>query len=242
MITSVGIVGNGAFGALLHILFTKLTPGVAVRMYSSRAKPDGKTFFPLEEVAKSDAVILAVPIYAFEETIKRVLPHLGEWSVIVDVATVKLYTVEILKRLAPERRWVAVHPMWGPESYKKRGNSILGFRLVATDHTLSEQEMKNCSIFLSKLGFVVVRMGADEHDRHLAETLFLTHLVGQIVSRGKFDRSPIDTISFGSLMDAVESVRHDTDLFKDVFKYNPYCVEVLKRFEDAEEEVHRLLV
>ena len=61
--------------------------------------------------------------------------------------------------------------------------------------------------------------------------MFLTHYIGQIVARGGFKRSNIDTISFGSLMDAVDSVRHDTRLFEDVSRYNPYCREVIERFE-----------
>jgi hypothetical protein len=42
-------------------------------------------------------------------------------------------------------------------------------------------------------------------------------------------------------MDAVESVRSDTELFRDVFAFNPYCEEIIARFEKAESEVHTLL-
>ena len=34
-------------------------------------------------------------------------------------------------------------------------------------------------------------------------------------------------------MDAVESVRFDTELFKDVYDHNPYCKEVVQRLIDA---------
>ena len=84
-------------------------------------------------------------------------------------------------------------------------------------------------------------MSPEEHDKHLAETLFLTHLVGQIIARGEFGRTEIDTVSFGYLMDAVESVKHDTELFQDVFRYNPYCRQVLERFGVAEQAVQALL-
>ncbi|MEC8163907.1 MAG: hypothetical protein VX079_05015, partial [Pseudomonadota bacterium] len=70
-----------------------------------------------------------------------------------------------------------------------------------------------------------------------AETLFLTHYIGQIVAHGGFERSDIDTVSFGSLMDAVDSVRHDTGLFEDVFHFNPYCRQVVDRFEASDREV-----
>jgi prephenate dehydrogenase len=96
-------------------------------------------------------------------------------------------------------------------------------------------------VFLKQCGFQVVEMSAEQHDKHVAETLFLTHFIAQVVVRGDFNRTDIDTVSFGGLMDAVESVRHDTELFKDVFRYNPYCKEVLRRFGIAEAEVLKLL-
>lgn len=241
MIQTVGIVGNGAFGSLLRELINRFAPNVSVRVCSSRAEPDGNIFFTLEEVATCDAVVLTVPIAAFEATLARVLPYLGTESVIVDVATVKTHTAEVLRRLAPERRWIATHPMWGPESYKKKNGDVRGFRIVLAEHTLADAEVSTLQAILSSLGFTILRMSAESHDKHLAETLFLTHFIGQIVTRARFDRTPIDTVSFGFLMDAVESVRHDTALFRDVYRFNPYCRDVLERFGIAESEVRRML-
>src|SRR3989344_4618776 len=144
---TVGIVGYGAFGALLHALLGRFAPDVAVRVHTHGKKPDRKTFFSLAETAKSDVVILAVP----------------------------------------------------SSDYKK---------LCAT---------------LRSFGFDIVEVSSREHDKHIAETLFLTHFLGQVISRGGFERTGVDTVSFGFLMDAVESVRKDGKLFTDVFRFNPYC-------------------
>ncbi|MCE9541056.1 prephenate dehydrogenase/arogenate dehydrogenase family protein [Candidatus Kaiserbacteria bacterium] len=241
MITSVGIVGYGAFGALLHTVIRRFAPAVSVRIHSSRHEPDGVTFFSLEDTASSDALILAVPIRAFEDTLAKVLPNMGRETVLVDVATVKVHTVEVLKRLAVGKRYIATHPMWGPESYEKRGGDVSGFRIVITESTLDTASRVALTDFLKTCGFDVVEMSPEEHDKNLAETLFLTHLIGQIVSRAGFRRTDIDTVSFGHLMDAMESVRNDTELFADVFRYNPYCKNVLERFADSEKAVRELL-
>lgn len=238
---TIGIIGHGNFGAFLEVLIKRFTPSVSVKIYSSRSAPDGVKFFALEEVAACDAVVLTVPIAAFEDTLKKVLPHMKKDGVIVDVATVKVHTVELLKRLAPNRPYLATHPMFGPESYAKKGGDVSGLRIVMTDGTIPAPQFLELSAFLKKCGFDVVELSAAEHDRHLAETLFLTHFVGQVVSRGKFDRTAIDTVSFGYLMDSVESVKHDTNLFTDVYRFNPYCEEILKRFDAAQAEVHNLL-
>jgi len=238
---TVGIVGYGAFGALLHTLIGRFASDIAVRIHSRDRKPDGKTFFSLAETAKSDMLILAVPISAFGEVLKKVLPLMRKDTVLVDVATVKVHTVNLLKKLAKGRRYIATHPVWGPESYEKRGGDVRGFRIVITAHTLPKNEYELLRGTLKMCGFDVVEVDAPAHDQHLAETLFLTHFIAQLITRAGFERTAVDTISFGFLMNAVESVRNDVALFRDVFRFNPYCRKVLERIEKAEVGVHSLL-
>jgi len=218
---TIGIVGYGTFGAFLHVLITRFAPGAQVKVFSSRSAPDGANFFTLEQVAQCDAVILSVPILAFEETLARLLPLVRADTVIIDVATVKMHTVEVLKRLAPKQSYIATHPMFGPESYQKKSEQVEGFRVVIAESSLPEGQKEKLTAFLRQCGFTVVEMSAGNHDKHLAETLFLTHFVGQVVSRADFVRTKIDTVSFEYLMDAAESVRHDTALFQDVYLFNP---------------------
>ena len=238
---TIGIVGYGAFGTLVHTLIRRFAPHIKVRVHSSRKAPDGTTFFSLAKTAQSDALVLTVPISAFEDTLKKVVPLMRDGAAIVDVATVKVHTVKALRRLAGTHPYIATHPMWGPESYEKKKGNVGGFRIVIAGSTLPKSQKTALVSFLRRLGFDVVEMTPEKHDKHLAESLFLTHFIGQIVAGAGFNRSEIDTVSFGYLMDAVESVKHDGKLFKDVYAYNPFCEEILKRFEISEEKVHRTL-
>jgi prephenate dehydrogenase len=236
-----GIIGYGHFGVFAHELFKRFAPDIRVAVFSSRHAPDGETFFSLGDVMKSDAVFLCVPIAVYEETIKRVVPLMGAETILVDIATVKLHTAELLRRLAAGKRYVAMHPMFGPESYAKRGHDVTGLRVIVCEHTLPAEEYATYRDALKKCGFEVVEMTADRHDKHLAETLFLTHFVGQVIIKTGFERTEIDTVSFGYLMDAVESVKNDEALFRDVFQFNPYCKNVLDAFEGGEHDVRRML-
>lgn len=229
-INSVGIVGYGNFGAFVHELLKRFAPTVQVKVHSKDKDSDGKLFFPLKDAAKCDAVVLAVPISSYEEVISRIAPLMHSASVIVDVATVKMHTTALLKKLAGKRPFIATHPMFGPESYAKRAGDVSNLRIVVTEHTLPQKVYKESIEFIRKCGFNVIEMTANKHDKHLAETLFLTHFVGQVITKAKFDRTEIDTVSFGFLMDAVESVRADKKLFEDVFRYNPHCKRVLEKF------------
>jgi prephenate dehydrogenase len=172
----------------------------------------------------------------------RTLPYLAEDTVIVDVATVKVHTSRLLQKLAGNRRYIATHPMFGPESYIKQNQNVLGFKIVITEHTLQKDILQKGIDALKMYGFDVVILSSNVHDRYVAETLFLTHLIGQSVTRGSFSRTDIDTVSFGYLMNAVESVRKDTKLFEDVYRYNPYCKDTMDRFKKAQTETLNLLL
>lgn len=231
---SIGLIGYGHFGAFLHVLAQRYLPEATLKVHSGRRQPDGQIFFPLEEVAACDAVVLAVPISAYGETLSRIAPHLGAATVVVDVATVKQHTMALLRDLGPDRPFLAMHPMFGPESYAKRGGDVAGLRIVLTGHQLAPDLYAAVRAKLAEVGFSVVEKTAETHDRELAETLFLTHYIGQIVARGGFERTEIDTLSFGFLMDAVDSVRHDGRLFEEVYRFNPFCREVIERFDASE--------
>lgn len=241
MVQSVGIIGYGNFGAFVHELLKRFAPSVTVRVFTPEKSIDGVLFFSREVVAQCDAVVFAVPIRAYEDALKETVPLMKREGIIVDVATIKMYTVAQLKKYAGGHPYIATHPMFGPESYAKRNKDVSGFRIVVTDHTLPEDDVLVFCKILEQIGFRVLRMSADMHDRQLAETLFLTHFIGQIITRAGFVRTDIDTVSFGFLMDAVESVKNDTQLFHDVFAYNPHCRSVLERFGAGESDVVKLL-
>jgi prephenate dehydrogenase len=238
---SLGIIGHGDFGRFLEMLARRFAPGLSVRIYAREATPDGQRFFTLEEACQSDVVIIAVSIRAFAEMLAKVLPLLKPGAILIEVNTVKVHPAKLMREMARGVRYVTSHPMFGPYSFEKQGASLNGLRLVIADHTLIASEMADAIAWLKGLGLNVMEMTPEAHDRMLAETLFLTHYIAQAVARGGFVRTDIDTLSFGFLMDAVESVKSDTELFRDVFAFNPYCEEIINRFEKAEWEVHALL-
>ncbi len=234
---SIGIIGYGSFGAFLHILANRFAPEAGVCVYSPEKTPDGRLFRSLATTLRSDVIFLAVPISAYEPVLYQIKPHLTQATTIVDIATVKVYTSQIIRKILPSTRYLSIHPMFGPASYSRKGGDISGFRIAITDTNLGLNALQSMKDWVSGMGFKVVELTAQEHDKMLAETLFLTHYIGQILALGDFERTDIDTASFGYLMDAVDSVRHDAALFADVNKYNPYCAQVVERFDKSERAI-----
>ncbi len=231
---SIGLIGYGAFGAFLHALQQRFLPDAELKIHSGSREPDGELFFPLDAVGACDAVVLTVPISAYERTLQRLEPHLGASTVLIDVATVKAYTMGLVSSVRAGQPFLSMHPMFGPESYAKRNGEVSGFRIVVTGHKMDPALYRTLCDGLVATGFSLVEKSADAHDRDLAETLFLTHYIGQVVAQGGFERTDIDTVSFGYLMDAVDSVRHDSQLFEEVCRFNPYCRQVIERFDASD--------
>lgn len=237
MSLSIGLIGYGHFGAFLHTLAQRYLPDATLKIHSGRRKPDGEVFFSLEEVAACDAVVLSVPMSAYGATLEKIGPHMKPDGIVVDIATVKKYTQDLVETARPDRPFIATHPMFGPESYTKRDGDVTGLRIVVTGHNLPAATYSALCDRLTDVGFTLIEMSADAHDKELAETLFLTHYIGQVIARGGFERTDIDTVSFGFLMDAVDSVRHDGQLFEEVCRYNPYCHKVIERFDQSDRQV-----
>ena len=131
--------------------------------------------------------------------------------------------------------------MFGPNSYHKTHGDVDGFRVAFCAHNLEIDTYERRKILRTRLGRDIVEMTADEHDRHVARTLFLTHLISQAMTYGGFTRTEIDTISFRSLMNVIENVRGNKELFLDVYTYNRHCKEVLSHFGDSVRVVERML-
>lgn len=238
---TIGIVGYGHFGTFLHTLITRFAPEVMVKIYAPERVIDNTLFFSLAEVARCDIIVLCVPISTFEQVVTGLVSLLGNGSIVVDISTVKMHTTQILRTHLAGRLYVAAHPMFGPESYGKTGGNVTGFRIIVTESTLPQERYDIWRTFIEHLGFSIVTMSPEEHDEHLARSLFLTHYIGQIIAHAGFTRTEIDTVSFGFLMSAVESVQNDTALFKDVYTYDPYCEAVLKQFDSAEAQIYAIL-
>ncbi|USN89002.1 MAG: prephenate dehydrogenase/arogenate dehydrogenase family protein [Candidatus Nomurabacteria bacterium] len=239
MVNTVGIIGHGNFGQFIHELGQRFFPEVQFRIHSRRETPDNTTFFDLKTAAQSDVVILCDGISEYEERMKATLEHALPESIIIDVATVKKHTSDLCNKYCDGRRFISTHPMFGPVSYKKHDGVVKGFRIVVTDYALKNDTYQLLKRKFAGLGFDIIEMTADEHDKRLAETLFLTHYIGRSMIEADFTRTAIDTLSFQFLMDAVDSIRDDKKLFEDVYRFNPYCKAAAERFHSAQEEVYQ---
>ncbi|KAD7480164.1 hypothetical protein E3N88_03300 [Mikania micrantha] len=131
---------------------------------------------------------------------------------------------------------LCTHPMFGPESGKE-GWKNLNFmydRVRVRDEDL-------CSSFLRIFeteGCKMIEMSCEEHDKLAAQSQFVTHTIGRILSEMQITNTPIDTKGFEKLVQVKESTANDSlDLYIGLFIHNRFAEQQMKNLEGALQRV-----
>ena len=234
MKTTIGIIGNGRFGHLLFETFKKFE-AFDVKIFSRRETPDQKTFFTLDEVCKSDIVIPCVPISSIEEQIKQITGLLGKNTLVVDVCSVKMHPVEVMKGNLPGNIDIlATHPMFGPDS-TKNGETFQDLKFIwAKVRIKNEERCKKFLNFWKDLGCELIELSPEEHDRQAAYTHAFAFLIGKIGIKMNVRRNNISTKGFEGILYNQTAVENDTSqLFEDMMKFNPFTKNMRDDFHKA---------
>ncbi len=129
----------------------------------------------IEAVKDADIVVISVPIFITNDTIKEVAPYMKSGAVLTDVTSIKKTPSEYMKKYAPNDVLVIpIHPMFWP--YIKK---IAGQVFVLTPEKKVKQDpryqfLKN---FLKEKGANIEETTAEEHDKMMAVVQWLTHFV-----------------------------------------------------------------
>lgn len=232
MARSLGIIGIGAFGAfmlkhvtpyfdvVIHDPFRDLTP--LEQRFRVRA-------VSLEEAARQDVVVLAVPVQKLADVVQQIAPFLRPDALLMDVCSVKVKpTATLVKYAPPEMDIVSVHPLFGPNSGAK---GIHG--LVASVMNIRGRRMAEVALFLRReLGLKAVVTTPERHDREMAYVQGLTHLIGRSIVGLKLpERMRQTTPTFDHLMNMVNVIKDDSDdLFRAIEAENPFARDVKDGF------------
>jgi prephenate dehydrogenase len=232
MARTLGIVGIGAFG---EFMLKHVAPYFDIRIYDSHRDLSGIAArynveaLPLAEVAKSDVVVLAVPVQRLAEVVAQVAPDLRPGTLLIDVCSVKVRpTAALLKHAPAGVDIVSTHPLFGPNSGR---NGIRDLR-ISVCNVRGRRLAEVCYFLRRELGLRTIVTTAEQHDRELAYVQGLTHLIAKaIVGMGLPEHMRQTTPTFMHLMDMVNVIRDDSDdLFRAIEAENPYAKAVKAEF------------
>ncbi|MGY2048531.1 prephenate dehydrogenase/arogenate dehydrogenase family protein [Methylobacterium sp. JK268] len=227
----VGLIGFGAFGQLIA---RHLAPHLPVLAHDPFLPPeafgDGIRRVDLAQAADCPVVILAVPVSGLRAVLRDLAPHLRPGTLVVDVGSVKVIPVAIMREeLPPDVEILATHPLFGPQSAR---DGLAGLK-VAFCPIRGRRGLRAAAFLRRVLGLTVLRTTPEAHDREAATVQGLTHLVARVLVAMEPLPTRMTTRSFELLMRAVDMVRHDApEVYEAIERQNPFAPEVRRRFLD----------
>lgn len=135
---------------------------------------------PEETVGDADLVLLATPVFAMAETVRKVAPHLREGALVTDVGSVKAVLHETLPGLLPRGvRYIGSHPMAGGHERGfeySRVDLFRGAACIVTETAATPERDRLCD-FWRALGARVVIRDPAEHDVEVAWMSHVPHVL-----------------------------------------------------------------
>ena len=250
--SKIAIIGMGLIGA--SIACASRRAGLATVMTGYDADPaamaDVAALALVDDVADSaaaavadaDLVIMAVPVGAVGAVAEAIIPHMKPGAVLTDTGSTKR---SVLRDVAPHLNetiiWLPSHPLAGTEHSGPRagiahlfdGRYWIVLPLDAPESALLEFES-----FVTGLGSVVERMTPDYHDKVLALTSHLPHLIAYTIVGTAVDleqqlKNDVVRFSASGFRDFTRIAASDPVMWRDVFLNNDEAVlEMLQRFSE----------
>ena len=194
---------------------------------------DDYTLDPAQAVAGADIIVLAAPISAMPGLMSAVKDHIPPHAILTDVASAKTGVIadaEAIFGLVPER-FVPAHPIAGTEHSgvdASFAELFDGRRVILTPllHTERAAVEKVRSMWLAT-GAVVEEMDAMHHDRMLAATSHLPHVVAYSVMNALLQLDPTSAVmqyAGTSLRDVTRVAASDPAMWCDIWLANKAAV------------------
>ena len=246
----VAIIGLGLLGGSIGLAVRQHLPGVTTTGYDSdpqvraRAAELGLAGTICDSaaaaVAGSDLVILCVPVGAMEAAGREIVDALEPGALVSDVGSSKQTVSRALAQALPGHCVIPAHPVAGTEhSGPDAGFATLFHHrwcIVTPPEDADPAKVAALVEFWESLGAMVDTMDPEHHDRVLAVTSHIPHLIAYTIVGTASDlenvtRSEVIKYSAGGFRDFTRIASSDPTMWRDVFLHNREAVlDMLDRF------------
>ncbi len=249
----VALIGIGLIGSSLARVLRRDSPDTEIVACARQPETlaaverlglaDHTTHDPAQAADGADLVVLATPLSAYVEIGRRIAPALKQGAILTDVGSVKEVVVRDLAPFVPPGvHFVPGHPVAGTEHSGPESGFAELFHdrwciLIPLPETAPEAVAKVGRMW-ELAGMRVVQMTAAHHDRVLAMTSHLPHLiaytiVGTATSLEESLRSEVIAFSASGFRDFTRIAASDPVMWRDIFLNNREAVlDVLQRFSE----------
>ncbi len=194
-------------------------------------------------VAGADLIVLATPVGTNGEIARVIAPHLKKGAIVTDVGSVKRMVIDaVAPHIPKDVHFVPAHPIAGTEhSGPEAGFAELfenRWSIITPPKRTSAKAVAKVAELWRKMGAKVDTMDPDHHDRVLAITSHLPHLIAYTIVGTATDLSgdlkqEVIKYSASGFRDFTRIAASDPIMWRDVFLNNRDAVlEILQRFTE----------
>ncbi len=198
---------------------------------------------PAAAVRGADLVVVATPLSAYAGIAGTIAPALKEGAIVTDVGSTKESALrDIGAAMPPGAAFVPGHPVAGTEhSGPEAGFPELfdgRWCILTPDASTDPAAVERIEKMWRAAGMKVVRMTAEHHDKVLAVTSHLPHLIAYTIVATATDleedmQSEVIKFSAGGFRDFTRIAASDPVMWRDIFLPNREAVlEMLQRFNE----------
>src|SRR5216684_3221152 len=249
----VALIGIGLIGSSLARALRRDSPETKIVACARRAETlatvrrldlaDATTDDPAQAVEGADLVVIATPLSAYAEIGQRLGAVLKDGAILTDVGSVKEAVIRDLRPHLPAGvHFVPGHPVAGTEHSGPEAGFAELFRdrwcILTPPQETAPGAVAKITALWEQAGMRVVTMAADHHDKVLAVTSHLPHLiaytiVGTATDLGHDLQSEVVAFSAGGFRDFTRIAASDPVMWRDIFLANREAVlELLQRFSE----------
>ena len=238
-ISKLSILGLGLVGGSLaaaarqskvaaQVVGHDIDPGEA-RVAEERGLVDACSRDPVEAVTGAELVVLAMPVPAMEDALRRVAPCLEPGAIVTDVGSVKAPLAACLPACLPESvSYVGSHPMAGGHrsgARHARADLFAAATVVVTGEPCRERE--TVAAFWAELGARVEYRSPGDHDLEVAWTSHLPHVLA-FAFAGAFGEAPkaAKRLAGAGFRDFTRIAKSDPGLWAGILSTNAEALKV----------------
>jgi prephenate dehydrogenase len=134
----------------------------------------------------ADWIILSIPVDAIKKMLPGILDKIKDHQIVVDFGSTKSAICRSVENHLRRDQFIAAHPIAGTE-YSGPSAAFAGLykgkRLIVCEEEKSKSiDFKKFIDICRQIGFEITKMGAEEHDRHLAYISHLSHITSYALS------------------------------------------------------------
>jgi cyclohexadieny/prephenate dehydrogenase len=196
-----------------------------------------------EAVRGADLVVIATPLSAYADIAARIGPALQPGAIVTDVGSVKQAVIRDLKPALPDNvHLIPGHPVAGTEHSGPEAGFAELFRdrwcILTPLPDTDAGALARLTALWEQAGMRVVTMDAEHHDRVLAMTSHLPHVIAYTIVGTATDleeslKSEVIKFSAGGFRDFTRIAGSDPVMWRDIFLNNREAVlEMLQRFSE----------